>query len=169
MHYGVKEAEVVSIKRETLKQVRPQGLNTVKLLKVCSQSYGLSAFETMKIAEHLYLSGYTTYPRTESTTFSANFNFKEVLTALKDHYKFGEYTNGLIENGFQRPRQGADAGDHPPITPVRAAGPGELHDRTLKVYEYITTNFLACISKDATYTGLRADLMIGEEMFKMEG
>ena len=62
-----------------MKQQRPQGLNTVKLLKVGSQSFGLSAHDTMKIAEHLYLRGFTTYPRTESTTFSSNFNFKEVL------------------------------------------------------------------------------------------
>lgn len=123
----------------------------------------------MKIAEHLYLRGYTTYPRTESTTFSPNFNFKEVLNSLKDHHKFGDYTAELLKNGFQRPRQGVDAGDHPPITPVKAAAPGALHDRELKVYEYITTNFLACISKDATYQGIRADLMIGEEMFKIKG
>lgn len=169
MHYGVKEAEVVNVKKEVLRQVRPQGLNTVKLLKVGSQSFGLSAFETMKIAEHLYLRGYTTYPRTESTTFSPNFNFKEVLNSLKDHHTVGRYTTELLRNGFQRPRQGVDAGDHPPITPVRAAEPGQLHDRELRVYEYITANFLACISKDATYQGIRADLLIGEEMFKLKG
>jgi DNA topoisomerase-3 len=100
MHYGAKEAEVVNVKKEILKQVRPQGLNTVKLLKIGSQSFGLSAFDTMKIAEHLYLRGFTTYPRTESTTFSNNFNFKEVLNSLKDHDKFGDYTKDLLKNGF---------------------------------------------------------------------
>jgi DNA topoisomerase-3 len=168
-HYSSKEAEVINVKKEVLRQVRPQGLNTVKLLKVGSQSFGFSAFETMKVAEHLYLRGYTTYPRTESTTFSPNFNFKEVLSSLKDDHKFGDYTSELLKNGFQRPRQGVDAGDHPPITPVRAAAPGALHDRELRVYEYITSNFLACISKDATYQGIRADLLIGEETFKIKG
>jgi len=129
----------------------------------------MSAFETMKTAEHLYLRGFTTYPRTESTTFSANFNFKEVLNSLREHEKFGFFTRDLLKNGFQRPRQGHDAGDHPPITPVRAAEPGELRDRELRVYEYITANFLACISKDATYRGLRAELLVGEELFKLKG
>jgi len=54
----------------------------------------------MKIAEHLYLRGFTTYPRTESTTFSPNFNFKEVLNSLKDHYKYGDYTAKLLKNGI---------------------------------------------------------------------
>ena len=120
----------------------------------------------MKIAEHLYLRGFTTYPRTESTTFSNNFNFKEVLTSLKDHHKYGYYTSYLLKNGYQKPRQGVDAGDHPPITPVKAAQEGELYDRELRVYQYITSNFLACISKDAVYQGLRAELQIGEEKFK---
>ena len=121
MHYGAKEAEVLSVKLEHMKQARPQGLNTVKLLKVGSQSFGLSAFETMKIAEHLYLRGFTTYPRTESTTFSDNFNFKEVLGSLKESPEFGAYSAKLLKNGYQKPRQGVDKGVHPPITPVRAA------------------------------------------------
>ena len=86
---GAKEGEILSVKKSTVKQGRPLGLNTVKLLKVCSQSFGYSSHETMKIAEHLYLRGFTTYPRTESTTFSPNFNFKEVLTSLKDHENYG--------------------------------------------------------------------------------
>lgn len=106
----------------------------MKLLKVGSQSFGLSAFETMKIAEHLYLRGYTTYPRTESTTFSNNFNFKEVLQALKEHDTYGEYASELLKNGYDKPRKGVDAGDHPPITPVKAARPGELRDAEKRIY-----------------------------------
>lgn len=32
----------------------------------------------------------------------------------------------LLSVGINRPRKGADAGDHPPITPMRAASEGEL-------------------------------------------
>lgn len=66
-------------------------MNTVKLLKVGSTNFGLSALDTMRIAERLYLRGYTTYPRTESTTFSPNFNFKEVLNSLKESQDYGQY------------------------------------------------------------------------------
>ena len=138
------------------------------MLKVGSQSFGLSAHETMKIAEHLYLRGYTTYPRTESTTFSPNFNFKEVLLSLKDHDEYGEYASDLLKNGMNKPRKGVDAGDHPPITPVKSAN-GELHGAELRVYDYITSNFLACISQDATYDAVRTEFMIGDEKFKMKG
>lgn len=100
----MKEAEVLTVKRNTVKQQRPQGLNTVKLLKVGSTNFGLSAIDTMRIAERLYLRGYTTYPRTESTTFSPNFNFKEVLSSLKESNDYGQYAQGLITNGFNKPR-----------------------------------------------------------------
>lgn len=138
-------------------------------MKVGAQSFGCGAQETLRIAEHLYLRGFTTYPRTESTTFSNNFNFKEVLAALKEHHELGEYAGNLLKNGYEKPRKGVDAGDHPPITPVRAARPGELGDRERKVYEYITRNFLACISTDANYSGIRTELLIGEEKFKIKG
>ncbi|MFO0131339.1 MAG: DNA topoisomerase [bacterium] len=32
----------------------------------------------MQIAEHLYLSGYVTYPRTESSSYPKNFDFKNI-------------------------------------------------------------------------------------------
>ena len=59
------------------------GLNTVKLLKVASSAFGVSSHHAMKTAESLYLSGYISYPRTESTTYSSNFNFVEILEAHK--------------------------------------------------------------------------------------
>lgn len=75
----IKIGKVEDISFETLTNPRPVGLNTVKMLKVGSKTFGMGAHDTLRIAEHLYLSGYITYPRTESTTFSNNFNFKEIL------------------------------------------------------------------------------------------
>ena len=49
--YGDSTGEVLSVKKQKLKQTRPQGLNTVKLLKVGSQTYGYAAQDTMRIAE----------------------------------------------------------------------------------------------------------------------
>lgn len=69
----------MEVKKSKAVQGKPQGLNTVKMLKVASTTFGMSAHETMRVAEHLYLSGFVTYPRTESTTYSANFNFNEIL------------------------------------------------------------------------------------------
>jgi DNA topoisomerase-3 len=62
------------------------------MLKTASKTFGMSAHETMKTAEHLYLRGYITYPRTESTTYSGNFNFKEILSQHRNHPDWGQFT-----------------------------------------------------------------------------
>jgi len=75
----------------------------------------------------------------------------------------------MLRSGFNKPRKGVDAGDHPPITPVKSARAGELSGPELTIYEYITANFLACISHDATYDCLRTEFMLGQEKFKLKG
>ena len=41
---------------------------------------------------------------------------------------------------------GRDVGDHPPITPMKCVNRGELRDVEWRVYEFITTHFLATVS-----------------------
>lgn len=40
---GVKTATVTDVRKQRTTKVRPVGINTVKLLKVASQSFGFSA------------------------------------------------------------------------------------------------------------------------------
>lgn len=113
--------------------------------------------------------GYTTYPRTESTDFSPNFNFKEVLQQHIKHPEWGNFARNLYENGHNRPKKGHDAGDHPPITPVAAATRDELGDHEWKIYSFITRSFLGCISKDATFDSCAIMFESGGEQFKTQG
>ncbi len=39
----------------------------------------------MHAAERLYLSGYLTYPRTESTKYSPNYDYDSVIMALTEY------------------------------------------------------------------------------------
>lgn len=163
------EAEVVNITESSESQNKPLGLNTVKLLKVCSSAFGLSAHAAMRVAENLYLQGFISYPRTESTAYSSNFNFKEILDAHKTHSEWGDYVSEFLENGHEKPRQGNDAGDHPPITPVKSAEKDRLGDLEWRVYQFITQNFLATISKPAKYKVLRVLFKVGREYFELKG
>ena len=52
------------------------------------------------MAERLYLEGYITYPRTESTSYPDKFNFKGVVTALSTIPIFSDYSNGLLKVTF---------------------------------------------------------------------
>lgn len=52
------------------------------MLKFATKYLGFSSHDAMKCAERLYLSGYVTYPRTESTHYPNNFNFNNVLSKI---------------------------------------------------------------------------------------
>ena len=66
-----------------------------------------------------------------------------------------------------KPKKGVDAGDHPPITPVRAASRHDLTDWEWKIYSFITRSFLGCISKDASFNSVAVMFSAGGELFKL--
>ncbi|XP_043967800.1 DNA topoisomerase 3-beta-1 isoform X2 [Gambusia affinis] len=121
-----KEAKVESVsKKEKVKQ-RPQALNTVEMLRVASSALGMGPQHTMQIAERLYTQGYISYPRTETTLYHENFDLKGTLKQQINNTIWAEEVKALLSTGINRPRKGNDAGDHPPITPMRSASEGEL-------------------------------------------
>ena len=95
--------------------------------------------------------GYTTYPRTESTDFSENFDFKAVLREHTNHPEWGEFATNLLQNGHNRPKKGVDAGDHPPITPTRAATRDQLDGDGWRVYDYVVRHFIGSLSYNCKY------------------
>uniref|UniRef100_A0A183CSB1 DNA topoisomerase n=1 Tax=Globodera pallida TaxID=36090 RepID=A0A183CSB1_GLOPA len=52
------EATVSDVSSKEHRKEKPDALNTVELLRVCSSSLGLSPSQTMAVAEHLYTRGY---------------------------------------------------------------------------------------------------------------
>lgn len=103
----------------------PNGLDTVQMLRAASAAMSLSPHKAMQVAEQLYMAGLISYPRTESSRYPQSF---DVTTLLQDHAAnpiWGEHArcvlNASSNGGVVRPpRGGKDAGDHPPITPMRS-------------------------------------------------
>jgi DNA topoisomerase III len=81
----------VSYREEVARKQRPHGLNTVDLLKVASASLGIGPHQAMAIAERLYIQGFISYPRTESTKYPEGFDFDELLFAQANHPIWGHY------------------------------------------------------------------------------
>ena len=59
-------------------------------------------------------------------------------------------------------------GDHPPITPVRAATEGQLGD-AYRLYDMITRHFLATVSGDCKFMRTRVHFNINNEGFSISG
>ncbi|XP_072839824.2 DNA topoisomerase 3-beta-1 isoform X1 [Pogona vitticeps] len=166
---AAKEAKVESvIKKEKAKQ-RPLALNTVEMLRVASAALGMGPQHAMQIAERLYTQGYISYPRTETTHYPENFDLKGALRQQANNPYWAETVKVLLSEGINRPRKGHDAGDHPPITPMRTASEAELGGDGWRLYEYITRHFIATVSADCKYLQTTIACSVGPERFTCVG
>jgi DNA topoisomerase-3 len=157
-------SRVISIKTEKKHKGRPNALNTVELLKVASAGLGknadpfywniigfllgMSPHHAMQIAERLYTSGYVSYPRTETTQYADNADLKGVLRELSkcSGADWQNHVTLLNEGQYTPPKRGKDVGDHPPITPVKAASSAAVGGGDYwRLYDYIARHFLATV------------------------
>jgi len=154
-------AKVVSVVTKEKKQGRPTPLNTVALLKACSKGLGIGPHQALSVAERLYLSGYLSYPRTESTKYPKSFDIVGTLKDQTQDNRWGKYVSDLLSSdGVNVGKGGVDMGDHPPITPCRHARAGELSGDMQRVYDLVTRHFIASVSQDAVWTSTTVQLSI---------
>jgi DNA topoisomerase III len=158
-------AVITSVTSRRKLKPRPTPLNTVELLKVASKQLGIGPGDTMHIAESLYIQGYISYPRTETTAYPARFDFEYIMREHANQPSWGAHVQQLLYSGITAPKRGNDAGDHPPITPMRAAQPGELGSNTWCIYDYICRHFFATISPDCEYMQTTLTCEMGGEEF----
>ena len=158
--------EVTSVRETQQKINAPLGLNTVALLTSASKAMGMSPKQVMTVAEKLYSSGYISYPRTETTRYDPNgFDVRKILREHQSHPEWGKTASHLLRtkysNSGRPPIRGYDAGDHPPITPLKAATREEVGGgNQWRVYDFITRNFIGSLSDELTFTRRTAELEV---------
>nr|CCC95488.1 unnamed protein product [Trypanosoma congolense IL3000] len=165
----LRTAKVIDVSVAPDTRARPVALNTVELMKVASKLLGIGPHHAMQLAENLYIAGYISYPRTESTAYPASFDLRGALATQERHPLWGDHVQGLLKGRHTRPKAGKDAGDHPPITPMRAATASDMSSESWKLYEYITRHFIATVSSDCKLARTRVVLDLGGEIFTYTG
>ncbi|KAI8341296.1 DNA topoisomerase [Chlamydoabsidia padenii] len=162
-------AKVLDVSVTKKSKPRPHALNTVEMLKHGSSVLGIGPSECMSIAEKLYMQGYISYPRTETSQYPPNFDLHEVLHEQIKHPLWGNHCQELLQNGFDRPSGGTDVGDHPPITPMRLADENDLFGDSWRVYDFIARNFIGSLSQNLKYLSTHVTFQIGAEKFECKG
>lgn len=140
-----RDAVVTDVRSEERYKAKPLALNTVELMRMASSGLGMGPAHCMQIAEHLYTQGYVSYPRTETTSYPENFDLVGTVKDQLGSSKWGADARALLDRGISKPRKGHDAGDHPPITPMKPDN-GSLSGDHARLYEYICQHFLATVS-----------------------
>lgn len=100
--------KVANIITKEKKQGRPTPLNTVSLLKACSKGLGIGPHAAMQTAERLYLSGYLSYPRTESTAYPKSFDIHGTLQMQASDGRWGKIVRDMLRDGVNKSRGGVD-------------------------------------------------------------
>ncbi|CAH8629187.1 unnamed protein product [Dicrocoelium dendriticum] len=163
-------ARVVQVTRKEKVKPRPLGLNTVEMLRVASSALGIGPHTSMSLAEKLYTSGYINYPRTETTSYPSTFDLRGLVRHQTGHPEWGDVARDLLNTGLTAPRKGHDAGDHPPIAPMRLARSTDLGHDANRLYSFIAQHFLATVMPDCIYESTQVLLSIGDgEFFTVTG
>jgi len=166
---GFKHAKITKISKSIKSKHGPQALNTVQLLKIASSAYHIGPHQAMQIAERLYTQGYISYPRTETSIYPPSFDLKGALQSQANHPDWGNYVRDLLAKGINRNFHGHDAGDHPPITPIRSATSNDFDHDTWRIYDFIARNFIGSLSPDIKYEQVSISIEIGDEKFNRTG
>ena len=61
------------------------------------------------------------------------------------------------------------SGDHPPITPTRAASRDHFDGDAWRIYDYVVRHFLGTVSYNCKYATTTVNLKIGAEKFTFSG
>ncbi|XP_011298257.1 DNA topoisomerase 3-beta-1 [Fopius arisanus] len=163
------QATIVNIQSSEKTKGRPIALNTVELMRVSSSGLGMGPHHAMQIAERLYTQGYISYPRTETTSYPENFDLLATLRQQQNSSEWGDEVKKILASGINRPKKGHDAGDHPPITPMKSVSRNELDGDAWRIYDYITRHFIATLAKDCKYLSTTVKFEIGIESFSLTG
>lgn len=165
-----KKAVITHITKKDKVKARVGALNTVEMLRVASSGLAIGPHQAMSIAERLYTQGFISYPRTETNQYPANFDLVGTLRVFRSHEDYGSAVDLVLNKGVVRPKSGHDAGDHPPITPMKTASMNTFSDRdSWRLYDYIVRHFIGSLSGDCKYEQTTVHLLIGDEKFSKTG
>ena len=129
---------------------------------------GMSPKKVMQVGGTLYSGGYISYPRTETTKYDPlGFDARAMLREHLSHPQWGKTATYLLRTKYGKsgrpPQRGHNAGDHPPITCLRAATREEIGGGAeWRVYEFVVRNFLGSLSDELLYTRQVARLQLND-------
>lgn len=160
------------VKKETKKVKQPLGLSLADLTSLCSSKLGLSAKETLDIAQSLYEKKYTSYPRTDCKYLpeSQYSESNEVLEAIK---KVNPELTEIINNSDSSIHSAAwnteKTTAHHAIIPTSSDNLSQLKDKEAQVYELVARNYIAQFYPEYEFLSTEIITSVNEFKFKTKG
>lgn len=163
-----KKAVVKKIDKKIRVLKKPVPFNTTEYIRAAT-AIGFSAGKAMSIAESLYQRGFTSYPRTDNSTYPKSLDLKDVLNKLASVTEIRDDVAKVLAQKEIVPSSGKETKDHPPIYPVGVVQKSALTLDDWKIYELICRRFLATLSEDAKTENVSVLLDASGENFVSRG
>lgn len=166
---GAREGVVSAVESKQRKVAPPVPFNTTSL-QAAAAAEGLSPARTMRIAETLYMNGYTSYPRVDNTVYPASLDLRETVKMLSAVPVYAPFAQNLLKQEKLHATRGKkETTDHPPIYPTGAGDPDKMKPEEWKLYNLIARRFLATLSGPATIQGTKVTIDVAGEPFVVRG
>ncbi|RYZ91122.1 MAG: DNA topoisomerase III [Proteobacteria bacterium] len=158
-----KKAEVVSFESKEKSEAPPISLSLDKLQMECNRRFGLSAQETLDIAQKLYEKKLTSYPRTDTGYLpeSQLSDAPDILKALSDTYP--KEISRCDVSRKSSAWNDAKVTAHHGIIPTGVTT--EISEKEREVFDFIVRRYLALFQEPHKYLEVSASLKAeGEEL-----
>ena len=150
--------KVIKAEKQEKSENRPELYSLAALQMDANDLYGLSASETLEIAQSLYEKKLTTYPRTDSRYIPEDLKpeIEKIVEKLKDKEEYSDRIQKLLSNGLSLDNRLVDNNkitDHHAIIPTEnVLSNVSLSDNERKVYEMIINRLLMGLDKKYRYS-----------------
>tara|TARA_B100000029_G_scaffold235347_2_gene232480 strand:- start:2281 stop:4383 length:2103 start_codon:yes stop_codon:yes gene_type:complete len=161
-----KKAIVNKIKESRFKISPPVPFNLSGLQKQAFRLYKLNPYQTLTIAEKLYLNALISYPRTNSQKLPKNLDCRRIIRDLSKLSEFKTLTSKLLAQKRILPTQGKETDNaHPSIYPTGKVITSNLSDIEKKVFNLIVKRFLDLFREPASGQKKEIYFKIGKHDF----
>jgi DNA topoisomerase-3 len=161
--------EVISVEKKRGKEYAPKLFDLTGLQVYCNNKFGLSADETLKIAQQLYEQKVITYPRVD-TTFLPNDIYPKAAGILQKLTNYEGLTRPVLGKKLKKSTKvfnDKKVTDHHAIIPTGIQG--NLHGSHLKVYDIIARRFIAIFYDECSVANTTVIGQVDTVSFKTTG
>lgn len=162
--------EDIQTEAETVSPPKLYSLATLQ--KEANKRYGMTAQETLNIAQELYEKQLTTYPRTDSCCLpeSMKSTVTKTLNALAKRPEYSGYLSGITYVPFtKRHFNDKEVESHFALVPTGEPAPPSLTDAQKKVYDLIVLSLIRIVYPPARFEKTAVITDVKGNKFKSSG
>ncbi|MBS3101018.1 DNA topoisomerase I [Candidatus Woesearchaeota archaeon] len=166
---NAQEAKVDNLERKQFSQMPPFPFDLTTLQMEAYRCFNISPKETLEIAQELYTSGLTSYPRTSSQQLPQSIGYGKILKELARQRQYADSVKSLLKKPKLTPNNGKKTDPaHPAIFPTGIGAKG-LKEREARIYDLVVKRFLATFAEHAVRETMAAKINCNGEIFIAKG